>query len=408
MIDQVANRSRLDARPSPFPSAPLWLVALVTLTGTLAMHIFVPALPSAGLELAASKSAMQMTVSLYIVGLAAGQLIYGPLSDRFGRRRVLMAGLGLYAIASLAAALASSADALIVSRLFQALGGCSGLVLGRAIIRDTGGTMDAARRLALMNLIVMVGPGLAPVVGGALATMIGWRSIFYTLCALGLLTLVLAAWLLPETSQPSKREGQSLTRNYGQLLGSRAFIGYAIGGGCATTSAYAFIASAPFIFVNQLGRPDHEIGAYLALLIFGVWLGNILTSRLISKVALDRLMITGNLVSVVAAITFLAIVLSGHLSVGGAVGCVFLFTVGAGVASPLALTKAVSVNPHVIGSASGLYGFSQMAIGAICTAVAGLGDNPALTTALVLAAAGVIGQSSFWIALRNHQPKAAA
>ncbi|MFS2055590.1 MFS transporter, partial [Variovorax sp. CT11-76] len=131
--------------------APLWLLALVTFSGTLAMHIFVPALPIAARSLGAGIGEMQMTVSLYIFGLAVGQLVYGPLADRFGRRPVLLAGLSLYTAAGLAAALAPEVHALITARLFQAMGGCAGLVLGRSIVRDTAEPQEATRRLALMN-----------------------------------------------------------------------------------------------------------------------------------------------------------------------------------------------------------------------------------------------------------------
>ena len=391
-----------DSRPVPYPNVPLWLLALITFSGTLAMHIFVPALPQAGADLGASPAAMQSTVSLYILGLALGQLGYGPLSDRFGRRPVLMGGLVVYTAAGLAAALAPDAQALIAARLFQALGGCAGLVLGRAIVRDTAAPQDAARRLALMNLMVTVGPGLAPLVGGALAASTGWRSIFLVLCGLGVVNFLFAWKMLPETGRPGPaRPGSAtLAQNYLKLIRSPAFIGYSIGGGCATTSMYAFIAAAPFIFINQLHRPEHEVGIYLALLISGVWLGSMLASRLIPRMAIEKVLVRANWISVIAAFILLGATLTGHLNVFLAVGCMFFFTLGVGTAAPGALTQAISVNPHVIGSASGLYGFTQMATGAICTALVGVGNNPALAAAMILTASGVIAQLSFWLAGR--------
>ncbi len=383
---------------------PLWLLTLVTFSGTLAMHIFVPALPRAARDLDTGVGAMQMTVSLYIFGLALGQLVYGPLSDRFGRKPVLMAGLALYTTAGLAAALAPNAHALIAARLFQALGGCAGLVLGRAIVRDTALPREAVRRLALMNLMVMLGPGVAPLIGGALAATSGWRSILFLLFGLGIANLVFTWLLLPETGSPAANADlPTLARNYRRLLRSPRFLGFAVGGGCATTSMYAFIAAAPFIIVDQLQRPPSEVGVCLATLISGVWLGSLLTSRLISKVAIERLLVRANMASVLAAFLFLALVLSGHLSVVSAMGCMFVFAVGTGMASPTALTLAISVSPEIAGSASGLYGFAQMVVGAICTALGGLGGNPALAVALVLAATGVLAQLSFWVALRARR-----
>ncbi len=382
---------------------PLWLLALITLSGTLAMHMFVPALPRAARDLGASAGALQSTVSVYILGLAVGQLVYGPLSDRYGRRPLLIAGLVLYTVAGLAAAVAPDVHTLIAARLVQALGGCAGLALGRAMVRDTAAPEDAARRLALLNLMVTLGPGLAPLVGGALSEAYGWRAIFVALGALGAANIWLTLRRLPETGQ--RRAGvtaASLALEYGRLLRSPAFLGYAVGGGCATTAMYAFFAVAPFVFVDELHRSPHEVGVYLAMLIAGVSLGSVLASRLVARVAIERLLAWASGAAVLAAFTLLGIVLGGTISVPLILGPMFVFTMGVGLASPMALTKAVSVNPKVIGSAAGLYGFAQMAVGALCTMLAGLGRDPALAAASVLAAAGVIGQAAFWMAARSE------
>jgi DHA1 family bicyclomycin/chloramphenicol resistance-like MFS transporter len=389
------------------PPAPLWLLTLITFSGTLAMHIFVPALPAAARDLGASVAAMQMTMSVYIFGLAVGQLVYGPLSDRYGRRPVLMVGLVVYAVTSVGASFVPDVHALIVARLFQALGGCAGLVIGRAIIRDSNEPREAGRRLALMNLMVAVGPGSAPIVGGALTSVFGWRSIFYLLAALGVINLIATIVLLPETRADAAAERmRALTRNYGRLLLSPAFVGYALGGGCATTSMYAFLTASPFIFTQQLHRPAHEVGFYLTVLIAGIWVGSVLAARLIPRMPIERLAIGANLVSVLAAIVLLAAVLSGHLSVAIAVGSMFLFSLGCGAASPSAMTLAISVNTRVIGSAAGLYGFAQMGVGALATAAAGIGNDPALTAAVILMIAGIVAQAAFWIAARVKQPEA--
>lgn len=172
-------------------AVPLWLLALITLTGTLAMHIFVPALPLVAAHFNATAGTTQLTLSAYIVGLAVAQLAYGPFSDTYGRRPVLMLGMLLYTAASLLALTSTSIDVLIVARFFEGLGGGAGLVLGRAIVRDTNTGEGAARKLSTMNLIVVAGPGLSPVVGSLLAAVSGWRIIFVALGLLGLMNFYL-------------------------------------------------------------------------------------------------------------------------------------------------------------------------------------------------------------------------
>jgi DHA1 family bicyclomycin/chloramphenicol resistance-like MFS transporter len=388
------------------PAVPLWLLAVFTLSGTLAMHIFVPALTMAGRDLHASAAAMQMTVSLYVLGLAGGQLIYGPLADRFGRRPVLLVGLVIYTLAGLATVLASlshhGAGVLVAARLFQALGGCAVQVLGRTIVRDTSVGYDTAKRMAYLNMLVMLSPALAPLLGGLIAFGLGWRAILIGLLALGLGNLALAWRRLPETRPAaSHTSAAQLARSYAQLLVSRRFLGYTLGGGFATTSFYAFIGGAPFIFVHQLHRPEHEVGVYLMALVSGQWLGNMLCSRLLDRIPLTRLLMGGNLLSLTASGLLLLAALTGQANLALLLGLMFCFTLGSGLCSPAAMALVVNnVNPTVFGSASGLYGCTQMSMGALCAALAGLGDSPLLATALVLFASCVISQGAFHMARR--------
>jgi DHA1 family bicyclomycin/chloramphenicol resistance-like MFS transporter len=189
--------------------------------------------------------------------------------------------------------------------------------------------------------------------------------------------------------------------DYSTLLRSPQFIGFAIGGGCATTSVYAFIATAPFIFAGELHRPLHEVGFYLGLLVSGMTVGNALTARLVTQIRIERLMLGGNLLSIVGAAGLLATIILGDMGVANTLAWMFLFTCGAGMTSPAALTKAVSVNPPLTGSASGLYGCTQMTIGAICTSLVAFGQHPALSAAIILLAAALIAQITFRMALRK-------
>jgi DHA1 family bicyclomycin/chloramphenicol resistance-like MFS transporter len=164
---------------------------------------------------------------------------------------------------------------------------------------------------------------------------------------------------------------------------------------------YAFTASAPFIVINELGRPATEVGICLALLIFGYWIGSMIATRLIGRFAMKRLMVMSNLVSIAAALVFFGLAATHHLTLLPMMASIMVYTVGAGVASPNALTLAVSVNPKVTGSASGLYGFTQMAVGAVCSALSGIGGDPGLAAATVILGASVLAQICFWIAVTS-------
>lgn len=387
------------------PLPPLWLLVLITFSGTVAMHIFVPALPQAALSLHAAPGPIQLTISLYILGLALGQPIYGPLSDSYGRRPVLMAGLALFTLGGLLSLCAPDVHLLAAARFVQALGGCAGLVLGRAIVRDSSGMTQSVRRLALINLITMIGPGLAPLLGQTVTDWLGWRFIFVLLIGLGLINLLLTWRILPETSEPSGQfhPGQ-LKRDYGRLLSSRPYLALAIAGGCATTSIYAFLASAPFIFVQEMHRPAHEVALYLGLLVAGLSLGNALASRLIGRVSVEHLMLRANALSLGSAVLLLAVLLAGCLQWWLVLALLLVFNVGAGMTSPAALTRTLSVHPELVGSAAGLYGAIQMVVGALCTAAVGLGHDPALAMSTVLVVASIISQVGFRDALSQPQP----
>jgi DHA1 family bicyclomycin/chloramphenicol resistance-like MFS transporter len=389
-------------RPAAPPPTrpPLWLLVAVTASGTLAMHMLVPALPMVARDLAVSTGSVQLTITAYVAGLAAGQLLYGPISDRVGRRPALIAALLLYALGGLAAAVAQNLGFLVAARILQALGGCGGLVLGRAIVRDVTGAEQAAAQLALLNLAVSAAPALSPIVGSWLALTVGWRAIFVLLAASGAATLVLAALTIPETARTSG-SGQVL-RSYPRLLAVPAFRWYALGGACLTTSMYAFLTTSPFIFTQTLHRPAGEVGIYYLLLFSGVSIGSLIANRAVRRVSPVRLLRGASLVATMSAATFLAAAATGRLTLGLTLVSLLVFAASAGTASPMALTGAVSVRRDAIGAASGLYGFWQMSYGALCTLVVSLWhDNPPLSAGTVLLGSAVLGLFSVVRATRR-------
>jgi len=384
----------------------MWLLIALCISGTLSLHIFVPALPSAAADLGVSGGTIQLTLTLYLIGLAGGQLLYGPLSDRIGRRPALLGGLALYAAGSLACAASPGAASLIAARIVQAVGGCSGLVLGRAILRDVSSPREAAAKLALLNLFQSVAPASAPLIGGLLATFLGWRVIFLLLAAVGIVTLVATLRTLPETNRSRSSGGfGAMLRSYLRLLSLPEFRALAIGGACSTTSFFAFLSAAPFIFTGLLHRPTHEIGFYFVVPILGFSIGSFTANRLVRRVDPMRLMLACSAIATSGAAIFMALELTGHLTVVTTLAAMLVFTIGSGTVSPLALSSAISVQPGMIGAAAGLYGFCQMGYGAICTLlVSQWHANPAEGAAVVLlgsTAAGLVALSTGARAVRK-------
>jgi DHA1 family bicyclomycin/chloramphenicol resistance-like MFS transporter len=392
----------MKSSPAIRNAPPLWLLVLVTFGGTLAMHMFVPALPLVARELHATPAAAQLSISLYILGLALGQLVYGPLSDRYGRRPTLLAGLALYTAAAALCLAAPSIHALLAGRLLQALGGCAGLLLARAIVRDTSDAQQTMQRLATLGLITLIGPGVAPLLGSMVVTAAGWRWVCACFVALGALALACVALRLPET-RPAPAAGarrSSMLADARVLLRSRAFVACALGGGCSTTAFYAFVAAAPFIFVERLHRPLHEVGLYLMAPVVGMSLGNLVAARLAGRVSQDRLMRHGATLSLGCALVLLAAMALAQPPAWGVAAVMGVYAAGAGLCSPAVSTRALSVDPQLTGSAAGLYGFTQMVIGALCSALAGLGSDHGVAAALVLVGAGLVAQAAFRHGLR--------
>ena len=381
--------------------APFILLVAMTASGTLGMHVIIPSLPAMATALAMSPSAAQLTITLYLIGLAIGQLLYGPVSDRLGRRPVVLAGLSLFTAASITTALAPNATILIGARILQSIGGCAGLVLGRAAVRDGAATDKAAGQLALLTLVMSMVPAIAPAIGGFITAWYGWRASYILLAAIGGLTLLACIIRLPETRAPQPAASRSLIRGYARLLQSRRFLGYAIGGACSTTAFYGFMSASPFIFESQLHQPPQAMGLYYLVLMAGVALGSLTANRLAGRVQVSSALRIANAICVLGASLFVLVDLIGVLSPATVVSTVTIFMIGAGMASPFALAGSVSVNPQAIGAASGLYGFFQMGYGMICTIVAEAWHPGAVyPVAAILLGSALLGQAAMTMAVR--------
>lgn len=358
-------------------SPPIWILVVATATGPLALNIFVPSMPGLVRVFDTDYATIQLTLTLYLVGVAVAQLAYGPLSDRFGRRPTLLAGLAIYAIASLLCAFAWSIETLIVGRILQAVGGCAGMVLGRAIVRDVFERDRAASVIALVTMAMAVAPAMAPALGGFLESSFGWHSTFLVPMAMGLVVLAASIPLLHETNlTPIPRiDLPSMLRSYGELLRSRAFLGYAGNTAASVGAFFAFLAGGPYVVIEILHRPPSEYGLYFVLISGGYMTGNFVASRMSQRLGVDRMIPLGVGVSTVGGLASVGLLVAGIVTTASVFLPMMLVAVGNGISQPNGIAGAVSVNPRIAGAASGLMGFGQMATGAVFTIVVGLLQN---------------------------------
>ena len=352
------------------------LALLIAMTGvsSLSLNILVPAIPSLVTKFAADPASVQLTVSLYLLGLAVAQLVFGPLSDRFGRRPVVLAGLALATVASTAAIFAASIAGLIVARVAQSLGASTGQTIGRAIIRDLYDREHAASMIGLVTSVVVLMPMVAPLVGGILDTLFGWESIFVFAAALSATVFAWAALALPETHKfsatPSARS--HFRADLGALAASPRFFGYALCAGLGSAPFFSFLGGAPYVVVTMLGRTSAEYGLWFFVPSVGFMAGNFAVSRLTARFGIDALIwfgiaftIAGCLLGVFAYVALpgweMATIFVPQIIVG----------FGNGLLLPTSVAGAVSIRPQVAGTASGATGFIQMAIGAAAAQLGG-------------------------------------
>lgn len=375
------------------------MIGLLTAVGPLSIDMYLPSLPTIADELGVSSSAVQQSVSAFFLGLAAGQLVYGPLSDRFGRRPALLLGFGLYLLASLACATAGSVHLLIVARAVQGLGAAATPAAGRAIVRDRWKGDEAARAMSFVVMVMGIAPLLAPLVGGQILAWLGWRAIFWALTGFALLSLLLVGFVLPETHGPERRQGMHMVtvyRAYGALLKDARIRWYLLCGGLIYASMFAYITSAPAVYIRIFGVDPQHFGLYFGLNVVGMLIGNYANGRLVTRFGYRRLLGVGAAVSLLATLALLGCALAG---VGGLVAVVatLFFAVGAvGMVGGNAIAGMLDLYPRNAGAASALFGVAQYGLGAAAGAVVGaLYAGTPVAMGGVMAVAGVGAYASY-------------
>lgn len=401
-VDSAAHTVRaiprsLDAMQptaSPPQDRSLWMLAVLSLLmafASISTDLYLPAMPAMQATLGASAGALEWTISGYLVGFSLGQLLWGPIGDRIGRRLPIALGLLLFIGGSAGCALAASAPALIAWRAVQAAGACASVVLARAMVRDLYEGERAARMMSTLMTVMAIAPLVGPSAGGLILKLWSWRAIFWTLVIVGLATLA-AVGTLPETLPAHRRNDAPLHRTlarYGVLLRHPRLLGYLGVGGFFYGGMYAYVAGTPFAYIDDYHVPAQRYGLLFGLGIVGIMATNLLNANLVGRFGGDRLMRAG---AVAAALAGAAVALAARMGWGGLMGLViplFVFVSTTGFIVANAMTGALGTFPQFAGSVSALVGATQYGTGILGSALVGaLANGTPVPMGLVIAACG--------------------
>ena len=391
-----------------------YLLAALIALGPFTMSLYTPSMPAIAAALSASDALVQASIAVFLIAVALGQLIYGPVSDRYGRRPILFVGYALFIIASILCALAQTIDQLLVARTVQGLGASAGAVMSRAIIRDLFDKADIARMLSFVSMALAVAPAIGPLLGGQLQAHLGWQSNFVVLALSGLILLLLVVFTLPETNaavgdEDAKcKSARYFIRAYGEVLTTRQFIGYAAPVAGALAGIFSFHSVGPFVLIDQLGVAPTAYGWFTLMSVSGYFIGALITNRLAGKVPGDQMIVAGLVVAGLAGFGMVGI---GGMAVTGVLTLTPMWFMppmigwafSAGLTMPNGATGALQPFTRIAGTASALLGAMQIGAGAALSALIGaVGGYLPLTfgfamVGLVLLAAGVY----FWGVVLN-------
>jgi DHA1 family bicyclomycin/chloramphenicol resistance-like MFS transporter len=383
--------------PTLSPTARRWravtLTALVAY-GPISTDLYLPSLPAMQQAFSTDSAAVQLTLTAFAWGFAVAQLVYGPLSDRFGRRPVLLCGLGIYLVASLGCLMATTVEGLVLGRFLQALGACAGPVLGRAVVRDLYGPVDSGRMLAYMGTAMALIPAAAPLLGGVLEVAFGWRANFVALAVFGALVLGLTWFALPESHfdrDAGATHPARVLRNFASLLRHRGFLASTLAVSASFAGLFAFISGSPFVLIEVLGLPPERFGLGFLAAVVGFMGGSFLSGRLLSRYGSARLVTAGCALCLAGGMAMALPALLGVASLLSVLGPCWLYFSGAGLAIPVGFAAALAPFPRMAGAASSLLGFLQMGLGGVAGMLVGhFHDGTPWPMALVMAVGGAL------------------
>ena len=362
----------------------------ITLIGPLAIHLFLPAMPEVKAHFGASDALIQLTFSVTLFTMAMVTPAYGTLSDRLGRRPVLLAGLALFILGSALSAGASTIAVLIAGRVIQAAGAGCGLTLTRAIARDAYGPDALVKVIAYLTIAYALGPMIAPPLGGLFIDAFGWRTIFWFALITGAVITVAAWAILHETRGRNERDnqGRGIMSSYGALLRDRAFLGFVLQSGFMSFAFFAIASASPFLFTGLLGRSATEYGFNFMFLPIGYCCGNVIASRLSGRVAIEKMVLLGSLICLTAAVTQAVLIVVGGLSAAVLFMPGIAVTFAQGLSLPNAQAGALRIRPSLAGTAAGLGVFVQLLLSAVSAELYGVFADGSPFPMIGLACAG--------------------
>jgi DHA1 family bicyclomycin/chloramphenicol resistance-like MFS transporter len=353
------------------PTTLLWLITGCLMLQPLSTDLYLATLPGMAADFGVTATDVQHTLSLFVIGFGTAQLVSGPMSDRFGRKPVMIGGLTLYLAASIACALAPSLAWLVVARFVQAIGCCTGVVVARAVIRDAYAPAEGAKVLAKASSLLSLAPIAGPILGGYLQVAFGWRAAFVALTLAGLTVWIAALWRMRESNPriniDALRPGR-LVRTYVAVARNPSFWAYALPGTLSYASIFAFISGTPFVLIRVLGVPTHHYGYYFACGVFGYLGGTLLCRRMIARIGLQRSLEIGTMIGLTGGLGFLAMVLGGLSNPVMVITAQFIVMIAHGINFPCAQAGSLTPFPENAGAAAGLFGFISM-LGAFFTGI---------------------------------------
>jgi len=382
-------------------------IASLVAIGPLATDMYLPAFPALMEAFDAEMDQVQQTLSIFLIGFALAQLIYGPLSDKYGRKPVLFGGMLLFLLSSIGVALAGSIESISFMRLLQALGGSAGPVLGRAMVRDIHGPTESARLLSYIATAMALAPAIAPILGGYMTIWFGWESIFLFLASYALLGIFLLASLVPETAPPGSHHmigPRALLRNYGALLRHPGWRWYTLCCGFVFGGLFSFLSGSSFVIINFLGYSAQQFGLFFTLIVIGYMTGSLTAGRLVREVGINRLLRYGSWIAAIGGCSMAGLAIAQVHSVWAIILPHMIYMVGTGIVMPQSMAGALAPFPHMAGTSSALLGFIQMTLAALVGVLVGhFHDGTPLSMALAIGSMGLLTLGSFVMLQRISQ-----